>query len=193
MFNFIGKNIHAVLLLLLIGGLTWAAFRPPPILEMAESGAIKTWSAGETVTAADVNGAFQHIHNVMVGGHGARLTNSDVSGSAAIATSKLAGKLNIPWLWAYVTVTGCPGACVITTRDSSGGISGISRTGVGAYTVTFTPAVTATPGAAICTGEQSNAACYATLGSTTTLLVQTTDLAAAVTENLAFMFILMSH
>lgn len=50
---------------------------------------IKTWSNGDTLLPADINANFQHIHNTMVGNHGARLVNSDVSASANISYAKI--------------------------------------------------------------------------------------------------------
>src|SRR5687767_8565450 len=45
-------------------------------------GAIKSWSTGETIGNAEMNANFTHIHTNMVGGHGGRLTDIDVSASA---------------------------------------------------------------------------------------------------------------
>lgn len=69
------------------------------------AGAIKTWSTSETLKSADINGNFSHIHSTMVGGHGARLVNSDVSASAAIAHSKLATPSLLPQAWAQWKTT----------------------------------------------------------------------------------------
>lgn len=108
-----------------------------PILPMVESGAIKTWDTTSKVTASDLNGNFQHIHNNMVGGHGARLLDADVSATAAIASSKLAGYRYIPVVWSTVI-----GSCTATpcTVAATVGVTGITRTSAGIYTVTFSPA-----------------------------------------------------
>lgn len=97
-------------------------------------GAIKTWGSGDTLTSADLNANFQHIHNNMVGGHGGRLTDADVSASANIASSKLAAYHLIPVAWGSVAeCTGSP--CTII---SSSGISSVTRTSAGVYTVNLT-------------------------------------------------------
>ncbi len=83
----------------------------------ALAGAIKSWANGDTLTAADLNANFQHIHNAMVGGHGARLIDADVSNSAAIASSKLAGYRLLPRAWANVAA-GCTGTGACTLSSS---------------------------------------------------------------------------
>lgn len=101
------------------------------------AGTIKTWSSGETLNASDLNANFQHIHNTMVGGHGARLVNSDVSASAGIAHSKLATPALVPKAWALVASDCTASPCTITVGS---GISSVTRSGTGLYTITFTNA-----------------------------------------------------
>jgi hypothetical protein len=64
--------------------------------------ALKVWSTGEILTAADLNGNFAYIkaHAVGMGTH--TLVNSDVSSSAAIAHSKLAVPSLVPKAWGEV-------------------------------------------------------------------------------------------
>lgn len=57
---------------------------------LAVASAIKVWSPGDVLSTTDLNANFSHIHSLMVGGHGARLVDADVSASAAIAHSKMA-------------------------------------------------------------------------------------------------------
>lgn len=81
----------------------------------AIAGAIKTWAPGDTLTAGDLNATFQHIHNSMVGGHGARLVDSDVSASAAISHSKMATPGLLPRAWGiWKTACVSPGPCATT-------------------------------------------------------------------------------
>lgn len=108
------------------------------IAVVALAGPIKTWSAGEVITANDLNANFQHIHNLMVGGHGARLVNSDVSASAAISHSKLATPALIPKAMGGITYPCDGGTCTWTV--SSGFTSTITRSTAGQYTVTFSSA-----------------------------------------------------
>lgn len=107
----------------------------------ALAGPIKTWQAGEVITANDINANFQHIHNLMVGGHGARLVNADVNANAGIAHSKLATPALLPRIAA---IGGTPsaactsGTCALTNLN---GIASIVHTGTtGTYTVTFSAA-----------------------------------------------------
>ena len=100
---------------------------------LADAGTIKTWTTGEVLTSTDINANFQHIHNTMVGGHGARLRNADVASSAAIAHSKMATPGLLPKAWAVVS--SCSSSpCTVT---ESSGISTVTRASAGNYTVTF--------------------------------------------------------
>lgn len=105
---------------------------------VAVAGPIKTWSAGEVIVASDLNANFQHIHNLMVGGHGARLVNSDVSASAGISHSKLATPALIPKAMGGVYV-GCDGG-TCGWNVNSGFASTFSRAAAGQYTLTFSAA-----------------------------------------------------
>ena len=102
----------------------------------AISGPVHTWTSGEYITAADLNAAISHLHASVGRGHGAVLTNADVSGSAAIGHSKLATPALLPKSW--VSVDACASSpCTII--DSSG-VSGVTRTSAGVYVVTYTVA-----------------------------------------------------
>lgn len=107
---------------------------------LAGAGSIKVWSAGEYITSTDINANFAHIHNQMVGGHGARLINADVSASAAISHAKLATPALVPKIW--VTTDSCAGATdggsggTCTLLDSSG-VTSVTAGTTGNYTVTF--------------------------------------------------------
>lgn len=98
-------------------------------------GAIKVWGSGETLTASNLNSNFTHIHNNMVGNHGARLMDADINASANINSSKLAAYRFIPVAWGSIAQR-CiaPGACVMWVN--SPGVS-VSRTAIGDYTVTM--------------------------------------------------------
>lgn len=101
-------------------------------IPVAYAGAIKVWSSYETLTASDLNANFAHIHNTMVGGHGARLVNADVSPSAAIASSKLAAGAGIPRAWATMGTVCTSGAC---TLEDSFGVTQVTHTATGKYQV----------------------------------------------------------
>lgn len=106
------------------------------IAGVANASAIKTWSA-EILRYSDLNSNFSHIHDNMVGGHGARLVNADVSSSAAIAHSKLATPALVP-----KAMVGVLGDCTASpcTISLSSGFSSVTRTGTGEYTGTLSSA-----------------------------------------------------
>jgi hypothetical protein len=68
-----------------------------------QAGVIKSWTTGEILRASDLNTNFSHIHDNMVGGHGARLVDADVASGAAIAHTKLATPALVPKAWAALT------------------------------------------------------------------------------------------
>ncbi len=104
---------------------------------VALAGSIKNWSNGETIRATDLNGNFNHIHNTMVGGHGARLVDADVSPSASIAHTKLATPSLVPKAWALVSTVCTASPCTIAAGS---GITSITRSSTGFYVATFTSA-----------------------------------------------------
>jgi hypothetical protein len=112
----------------------WLIFRDRPL--EGSGGAIHVWSSGEQLNSADLNANFQHIHNLMVGGHGARLVDADISTSAAISSSKLAAYRQIPRAWGYVELSGG----VLTLRASNN-VTSITKNGAGdvIVTVNYTP------------------------------------------------------
>lgn len=103
---------------------------------VALAGPIKVWSSGETITAADINANFAHIHNLMVGGHGARLTNADVSATANIALSKLATPTLIAKAAAQLS-SNCNviGACATDYNQGFSAVAALTTTG--SYRFTF--------------------------------------------------------
>lgn len=111
----------------------------------AIAGAIKVWNPGETLTSNDLNANFAHIHNTMVGGHGARLINSDVSPTANISFSKLENAALIPKAWAQIySGTPCVGAtsavCAVIEQVNVISVVGAGTTGVYNVTLAYTPA-----------------------------------------------------
>lgn len=125
------------------------------------AGAIKIWQSGENINVADLNSNFAHIHNLMVGGHGGRLVDADVSASANIASSKLAGGKGIPRAWATAQCDG--GACGILEGYN---VTSVARSGgSNTATLSYTPtdavmAVTATfnSGKGFCDTSQTQVA-----------------------------------
>ncbi len=108
---------------------------------IAGATAIKTWGA-EVLRYTDLNSNFAHLHDTMVGGHGARLVNADVSASAAIAHSKLATPALVPKVWGTVGITGGAGtaACGASpcTVTATSGVTSVTRSSAGVYVVNFT-------------------------------------------------------
>src|SRR3990167_4139156 len=114
-----------------------------PIAGIAYASTLKTWTTHEALTSTDLNSNFAHIHTTMVGGHGARLTNSDVSSSAAIAHTKMATPGLLPKAW-VMTGSGCTGdggssqPCTISKQWPTGFFSGVTYTPTGEFRFTFT-------------------------------------------------------
>lgn len=103
---------------------------------IALAGPIKTWATGELITAGDVNANFNHIHNLMVGGHGARLINADVNASAAIAHSKLATPVLLPKATALLSGNcNVIGNCATSFVQGFTSVAALSTTG--SYRFTF--------------------------------------------------------
>lgn len=114
--------LTAVALALTLAGTVWG-------------GAIKSWTTGETLRSADLNTNFEHLHNTMVGGHGARLVNADVSTTAAIAHSKFASPGLVPKTWVYISAVCNASPCTIGADVD---VTDVTRSGVGVYQVNFT-------------------------------------------------------
>lgn len=133
---------------------------------IAFSSSIKVWASGESLSTADLNGNFAHIHNLMVGGHGARLVNADVNASAAIAHSKLATPALVPKAWAVQPAVCDGGTCIPTAQVR---IPSITRTGHGTYDINLDPAMTNNAYATVLTVEYceaTNTPCTCTVGAT---------------------------
>jgi hypothetical protein len=106
---------------------------------LAVSSTIHSWTTGDVLNSNDLNANFSHLHNLMVGGHGARLVNADVSASAAIAHTKMATPALLPKATVIVGANGTPcaaGTC--TLRENVGGIiSSVTYAAGSQYTVNF--------------------------------------------------------
>lgn len=154
----------------------------------ASAGAIKSWSSGETLHSADLNANFNHIHNLMVGGHGARLVDADVSASASIAQSKVAnlsGRASIAW-GTFITLCGV-GVCTEVLQASIG-VTSLQHTSVGNWTATI-PTRTDNKYAVFITPRAINTVCNVSTLTVSTFLLQcyTDTTGAAVDQNFSFM------
>ncbi len=150
-----------------IDGLTKTAVMVGVLLTgLAFAGVIKTWTAGDVLTPSDLTSNFNHIHNLMVGGHGARLVDADVSATAAIQTSKLAAASLIPRAWAQMDST-CtsPGVCPL--GDSAGVTSVVRGGSTGNYTVNLSSSRT-TPFLCLVVGGLTGTVCNCVWASATT-------------------------
>lgn len=145
------------------------------ITVVANAGAIKTW-ASETLRYADLNSNFTHIHNTMVGGHGARLVDADVSTTAAIAHTKVATPALLPKAWAQVA-TCAAGTC---TMSSSSQIASVVFVSTGVYTITWTTARSdANYSVMITVPLSTGARCHSGTLTTTTAQINCYDSASA--------------
>lgn len=155
---------------------------------IVNAGAIKTW-ATETLTASDLNTTFQHIHNNMVGGHGARLVNADVSSSAAISHSKLATPALLPKYVVFVTSDCAASPCTLAYNS---GLTSITRSGAGSYVANFTARTDATYGVVVTAADSASRSCTNTAKTTTTASFVCTDMADVNTDT-GFTFILWDN
>lgn len=151
-------------------------------------GAIKTWNTGEGLRSQDLNSNFAHIHTLMVGGHGARLVDADVSSSAAISHSKLATPALVPKAWAKISAN-CGGTPCAETISAGSGVSGIQHTAAGVWTVTWSTARSnASYGVLVGHHGPARMDCYSDTFSTTTIAVRCVDSAGAATDTVWTVF-----
>lgn len=148
------------------------------LASLAIGGPIKSWSGNEFITAADLNANFTHLHNSVGHGHGGVIVNADVSGSAAIAHSKMATPALLPKLWGTTGATACA-ASPCTLTDSST-ITSVTRSGAGVYAANFTARNNANYGVLV-TSHISTVACYVNARTTTTFAVLCFDSATGAT------------
>lgn len=156
------------------------------------AGTIHTFSNGEVLTAANLNGNFQHIHNTMVGGHGARLIDADVSASAAISPSKVAGLVNnSPRSWALLRdankACGSGSSSCTITKPSTSTFT-INGGGAGIYTVSLGYTATDSSYAVLVTAYSgvSMGACMLVSQGTTNFQIDCSDLATPTLRDSGF-------
>jgi hypothetical protein len=132
-----------------------AAFTLMLVGAIATAGSIKTWNTADTLTASDLNANFQHIHNNMVGGHGARLVDADVSTSANINYTKLQNGRGIARAFAALSASACgtPATCTLAESMNITSVVGTASTGVYTVTLAYTATdsnfvIVASPGSA---------------------------------------------
>lgn len=104
---------------------------------VAGASTIPTFSSGDAITAANLNAAFSHIHGSMVGGHGARLVNADVSGTAAISQTKIANANLFPRAWA-IWKTACLTGTTPCSPSVGVGVTDVVWNATGDYSVRLT-------------------------------------------------------
>jgi hypothetical protein len=141
------------------------------IYSVATAGSMYSWSSGETLTASQLNANFNHIHNNMVGGHGARLVDADVASNAAISRSKLAAYQSLPLAWAKVgngSTTCSSSPCTVADQY---GVSGVTRSGAGIYVVTLSTAMSDSEYAVIVSSQTADVVCGGIAASTTLVSV----------------------
>lgn len=113
----------------------------PSLYGEAQASAIKTWTVNEVLKATDLNSNFNHLHNTMVGSHGARLVDADVATGAAISHTKMATPALLPKAWATLT-TVCDGAAAAGTActiNESSQVTAVKSNGTaGQYRVDLT-------------------------------------------------------
>lgn len=163
----------------------------------ASAGTVKTWSAGEYITAGDLNSTIAHLHASVGHGHGPVIVNSDVSASAAIAHSKLATPALVPKAWAAMTATCSTGACTMVDTSEIASIvySGVTDggVGVGQYTVTYSVPRVDSSYMTLVSGFSVSVDfdCHTTVQTTTTATVNCLTPSTGAPTNGAFSFLMM--
>ncbi len=168
----------------------WAVFLALVITGVVNASAIKTWTT-ETLRYSDLNSNFEHIHNTMVGGHGARLVNSDVSASAAIAHSKLATPALVPKLFAFTSNSAACAADPCSVAVTSG-ITSINWVSTGIYTVNFAARANANY-AVFASSNTANIVCNPSLYATTSVRLTCVTVNTAAVTNVAFQVMIMDN
>jgi hypothetical protein len=93
---------------------------------VAVASPIKVWIQGDALTSADLNANFQHIHNLMVGSHGPRLVDGDVSSSAGIKYSKMESQNPVARAWGTLHCPAGGAGCTMAAGRNSLNISSAS-------------------------------------------------------------------
>lgn len=152
------------------------------LLSLTAFASLKVWVSGETLRYTDLNSNFDTINTAAT----RSLVNADISGSAAIAHSKLATPGLVPKAIAKVGVTGTPctaGTCTVAL--SYGGTITAVFNSTGNYTVTI-PTAGSTNFAAFATANTINTSCEAVQASATTVTVTCNDGATPSAKNAVF-------
>lgn len=136
----------------------------------ANAGSLYSWSSGETLTHSQLNSNFSHIHNNMVGGHGARLVDADVASNAAISRSKLQYYGALPVAAAKVGSGSTPCASGTCTLGDSTNVTSVTES-TSVYTVTWSVNFGDTEYMVFVTSGTSNVNCYGIPASATTATV----------------------
>lgn len=156
------------------------------IVSMPALAALKVWVSGETLRYSDLNSNFSTINTSAT----RSLVNADISGSAAIAHSKLATPGLVSKIAVKVGVTGtpCPGAgCTVT--PSYGGTVTAARTSAGIYAVTI-PTAGSTNFMALASSNTARLLCAGTQTNATTVTVSCEDTAGALTDSVFSLLVL---
>lgn len=102
----------------------------------AIAGPVKVWSTGSSVSAADLNANFAHLHDNVGHGHGGRIVDADVASGAAISSAKLAGGAFIPrGVGSFGTATVVCSSNPCASYTASGVSGAVGRTAPGIYVV----------------------------------------------------------
>jgi hypothetical protein len=164
---------------------------------LAAAGAIATFQDGYSLKAQDLNTNFQHIHSTMVGGHGARLVNSDVSANAGISHSKLATPQLVPKAWAEsgVPCTASTDGGYVTCDLSSGyGVTSILQSTAGHYIVNWSTPRPNDPMAVLVTPIASGLIGCPVLGITTAqAIINCFNLAGTPTSVFGFSILMLDN
>jgi hypothetical protein len=175
------KWLPLIVSLLIVGAVTFGS-------------SIKSWASGEALTASDLNANFSHIHTTMVGGHGARLVNADVSATASISHSKMETPALLPkgtWNGSAACTSGmCSGT-------GYGKLASVERTALGAYKVSFTTTLTDTSYTVLAAwnsaGAHADTVCMPATKTTTAYYLSCYSHAAAASDDVTLDIVLFDN
>ena len=169
----------------------------PTLYGTAEASSIKVWTFNEVLKASDLNNNFAHIHNTMVGGHGARLVAADVATSLSVLFADA---------WAIVGTPGgatCDGAaaagtaCAVIEQTSVTQVSSNATAGQYRVNLSYSPGNAAF--VVVATSHTATVDCRTTGAFTsgagdvngTNFLIVCTNTTTDAATNAVFSFILM--
>ena len=177
-------------------------FLPPPpsvptLYGEAQASSIKVWTTNEVLKASDLNTNFAHIHNTMVGGHGARLVASDVATALSVLFTDAWAIVGTPGGTACDGAAAAGTACAVIEQTGVTQVSSNATAGQYRVNLSYSPANAFFP--VVVTSHTATVDCRTTGaftagagdGNGTNFLVVCTNTTTDAATNAVFSFVLM--